>query len=259
MQGTRNVVELAEAYPVERFVLISSDKAVNPTSVMGVTKRIAELIVEEAAQRCKRPFVAVRFGNVLGSRGSVLPIFSQQIARGGPMTLTHPEMRRYFMTIAEAVQLVLQAAVLAEPGRVFVLDMGEPIRLVDLAHDLLRLSGLEPGRDIDLVFVGLRPGEKLVEELFGGAEPVQRTAHHKIFVARNGHSAELAAAFAVQLDELVAAAEAGQTTEVWQHLKRLVPEYDVLSADAIPDLSTDAVLQANTPVSHFAPGEPASD
>lgn len=223
--GTRHLVELAEANGVQHFVLISSDKAVNPSSVMGVTKRIAELLVTEAAERCGRPFVSVRFGNVLGSRGSVLPTFRQQIARGGPLTLTHPEMRRYFMTIAEAVQLVLQAAVLAEAGRVFVLDMGEPVKLVDLAQDLVRLSGLQPGRDIDLVFTGLRPGEKLFEELFGGEEPFSRTAHEKIFVAQNGYHAPSGTTWVQSVAPLIAAAEAGQRDLVRQHLKGLVPEY----------------------------------
>ena len=223
--GTRHLVELAEAHAVQHFVLISSDKAVNPTSVMGVTKRIAELLVTEAAERCGRPFVSVRFGNVLGSRGSVLPTFRQQIARGGPLTLTHPDMRRYFMTIAEAVQLVLQAAVLAEAGQVFVLDMGEPVKLVDLAQDLVRLSGLQPGRDIDLIYTGLRPGEKLFEELFGGEEPFSRTAHEKIFVARNGHHPPSGATWGELVKPLIAAAEAGQREVVMQGLKLLVPEY----------------------------------
>jgi FlaA1/EpsC-like NDP-sugar epimerase len=224
--GTRNVVDLAELHAAERFVLISSDKAVNPTSVMGVTKRVAELLVAQAAARCGRPFVSVRFGNVLGSRGSVLPVLRQQIAEGGPLTLTHPEMRRYFMTIPEAVQLVLQAAVLGEAGRVFVLDMGQPVKLVDLAQDLIRLSGLQPGLDIDITFTGPRPGEKLFEELFGGEEAFARTRHDKIFVARNGHSR---GAGGLGLDEavgrLIQAAQAGCPDEVRSWLKCIVPEY----------------------------------
>ncbi|MBI3913918.1 MAG: polysaccharide biosynthesis protein [Chloroflexi bacterium] len=184
--GTRNLLECAAAGGVEHFVLVSTDKAVNPTSIMGATKRVAELLVQQAAAQSGRCFVAVRFGNVLGSRGSVVPFFRWQIAQGGPVTVTDPEVRRYFMTIPEAVQLVLQAATLGKGGEIFVLDMGEPIKIVDLARDLIRLSGLEEGRDIDIVFTGMRPGEKLFEEMFLSEENYQHTVHEKIFVARNG-------------------------------------------------------------------------
>jgi FlaA1/EpsC-like NDP-sugar epimerase/lipopolysaccharide/colanic/teichoic acid biosynthesis glycosyltransferase len=183
--GTWNVLRAAEEYGVERFVLISTDKAVNPTCVMGATKRMAELLVVAAAQRTGHAYIAVRFGNVLGSRGSVIPIFQRQIAAGGPLTVTHPDMRRYFMTIPEAVQLVLQASVLGHGGEVFVLDMGQPVRILDLATDLIKLSGLEPGRDIEIAYTGIRPGEKLNEELFLESEDYQRTKHHKIFAANH--------------------------------------------------------------------------
>jgi FlaA1/EpsC-like NDP-sugar epimerase len=183
--GTRNVLDAAVAVGVQRLVMISTDKAVNPTNMMGVTKRVAELLVHQAAEKTGLPYVAVRFGNVLGSRGSVLHTFRRQIAAGGPVTVTHPEMERFFMTIPEAVQLVLQASVLGQGGEVFVLDMGQPVRIVDLARDLIRLSGLEEGRDIDLAYIGLRPGEKLYEELFVAGEAYQRTEHHQIFIARN--------------------------------------------------------------------------
>jgi len=163
-------------------VLISSDKAVNPVSVMGMTKRLAEMIVQDAAQQSGRSFVSVRFGNVLGSRGSVVPLFQNQIADGGPVTVTHADMERYFMTIPEAVQLVLQASVLGKKGEVFVLDMGEPIKIMDLARDLIELSGYQVGRDIDIAITGLRPGEKLREELFSDDEALAPTEHEKILV-----------------------------------------------------------------------------
>jgi FlaA1/EpsC-like NDP-sugar epimerase len=168
--------------------MISSDKAVNPTSVMGATKRVAEMLVRRAAQLSQRPYVAVRFGNVLGSRGSVILTFKRQIAAGGPITITHPEMQRYFMTIPEAVQLVLQAATLGQQGEVFMLDMGEPVKIVDLARDMIRLSGLEEGRDIDIVYTGMRPGEKLFEELFADGEHYRPTSHDKLFIADGAHS-----------------------------------------------------------------------
>src|SRR6266571_926348 len=164
--GTRNVVDCGAECGTQHFVLISTDKAVRPTSVMGATKRVAEMVVQQAAMRYRRNFVSVRFGNVLGSRCSVVPIFLGQIRAGGPVSITHPEMRRYFMTIPEAVQLVLQAGALGRGGEVFVLDMGEPIRIVDLATDLVRLSGLEVGRDIEIRYTGIRPGERLYEEPF---------------------------------------------------------------------------------------------
>jgi FlaA1/EpsC-like NDP-sugar epimerase len=178
--GTQRVVEAALRAGTERLVLISTDKAVEPVSVMGATKRLAEMIVRDAALRSGRAFVSVRFGNVLGSRGSIVPIFKRQILRGGPVTVTHPEMKRYFMTIPEAVHLVLQAASMGESGEVFVLRMGEQIRIVDLAEDMVRLSGLEPGKDIDIVFTGVRPGEKLSETLWDEGMLYQPTGHPDI-------------------------------------------------------------------------------
>lgn len=181
--GTRNVVDAASASDTANFVLISTDKAVRPTSIMGASKRLAEVIVRRAATRTGRHYVAVRFGNVLGSRGSVVPTFLAQIRRGGPITVTHPEMRRYFMTIPEAVQLVLQAGSLGDGGELFLLDMGEPVRVADLARDLIRLSGYEEGTDIEIRFTGLRPGEKLYEEILFGHEDVRSTSHPKIIRA----------------------------------------------------------------------------
>jgi FlaA1/EpsC-like NDP-sugar epimerase len=183
--GTRTVVEAADEHDVARFVLVSTDKAVNPTSVMGATKRLAERYVQHVARRSGRDFVSVRFGNVLGSTGSVVPIFEQQIAAGGPVTVTHPDMRRYFMTIPEAAQLVLQAATIGESGEILVLDMGEPVRIVDLAEAMIRLSGREPHVDVPIEFSGLRPGEKLFEELSLAEEGAARTRHPKIWIGRN--------------------------------------------------------------------------
>lgn len=182
--GTKALVDASVAAGVTRFVLISSDKAVAPTSVMGATKRVAEMIVSDAARRTGRDFVSVRFGNVLGSSGSVVPVFEAQIEAGGPVTITDERMTRYFMTIPEACGLVLQAAVMGGPGAVQVLDMGDPVRIVDLACDLIRLRGLEPGVDIELHSVGMRPGEKLHEELASEAEQLIRSAHPGVFVAR---------------------------------------------------------------------------
>jgi FlaA1/EpsC-like NDP-sugar epimerase len=178
--GTRTVAEVSLSYDVERMVMISSDKAIRPSSVMGATKRLAELVALDIANRSGRVFSVVRFGNVLGSRGSVIPHFKHQIARGGPVTVTHPEMRRYFMTIPEAVHLVLQAMALGKGGEVFVLKMGEQIRILDLAEDLIRLSGLEPGKDIEIVFTGIRPGEKLSEELWDQEAHYEPTSHPEI-------------------------------------------------------------------------------
>lgn len=182
--GTKNVAELADENQAEIFVLISTDKAVNPTSVMGATKRTAELVLQEINQHSATKFVTVRFGNVLGSRGSVVPLFEKQIAAGGPVTVTHKEMTRFFMTIPEAVQLVLQAGSQAEGGEVFLFDMGKPVKINDMAEDLIRLHGLTPGRDIKIVYTGLRPGEKLYEELLTSEEGTTSTKHRKIFKAR---------------------------------------------------------------------------
>ncbi len=182
--GTRIVAELSHQFKVETFVLVSSDKAVNPTSIMGATKRMSELIVQDLANRSNTKYVAVRFGNVLASRGSVIPLWRNQIASGGPVTITDPEATRYFMLIPEAVQLILQAGALGSGGEVFVLDMGKPVKILDLANDLIKFSGLRPGHDIKIEFIGLRPGEKLYEELLTAAEGLSQTSYEKIFVGK---------------------------------------------------------------------------
>jgi len=186
--GTHHVTQVALDQNVERLVLISTDKAVRPSSIYGATKRLAEMIVLDAARSHQRAFTVVRFGNVLGSRGSIIPIFKGQIAKGGPITITHPDMYRFFMTIPEAVYLVLQAASMENGGETFVLNMGEPVRILDLAEDLIRLSGLEPQRDIEISFSGIRPGEKLTEELWDEGTPLQKTLHPDIFRLENDGS-----------------------------------------------------------------------
>lgn len=221
--GTINLVDAALKNEVERFVLISTDKAVNPTSVMGVSKRIAEMIVQSVESN-KTVFTAVRFGNVLGSNGSVIPLFKKQIQAGGPVTVTHKDMVRYFMTIPEASRLVLQAGGLAKGGDVFVLDMGEPVRILNLAEDLIRLSGLEPYKDIEIEFTGLRPGEKLFEELLTSEESVEsKTKHEKIFVGKPGRVEY--AILLKRLERLKALAEGGDQEALLEMLASLVTTY----------------------------------
>lgn len=223
--GTWNVVRAANRHSVSGFVMISSDKAVNPTSIMGTTKRVSELIVSAMSgdQPGQTNFVSVRFGNVLGSNGSVIPLFQSQIASGGPVTVTHPDMRRYFMTTREAVQLVLQASTMGHGSETFVLDMGEPVRIVDLARNMIRLTGLEPDEDIDIRFVGLRPGEKLFEELVTGTDRVLPTRHEKIKICQTiKPNRERIITWLSVLEHLLAERDA---TAVKVHLRKLVPEY----------------------------------
>jgi FlaA1/EpsC-like NDP-sugar epimerase len=223
--GTKNVVDAAVASGATHFVLISTDKAVRPTNVMGATKRVAEHIVHEAAITHRKNFVAVRFGNVLGSQGSVVPTFVRQIKSGGPVTVTHPEMRRYFMTIPESVQLVLQAGALGKGGELFMLDMGEPIRIVDLARDLIRLSGLEEGADIEIRFTGIRPGEKLYEEMFFSDELAAPTDHPKVLRARKE---SLESWGSHLIGQLIDVANRGGGEDDLRHLLRaIVPDFVV--------------------------------
>ncbi|MBK8984482.1 MAG: polysaccharide biosynthesis protein [Chloroflexi bacterium] len=226
--GTRNLLRAAQSVDVAHFVMISTDKAVNPTSVMGASKRTAELLVHQAARRSGKPYVAVRFGNVLGSRGSVVLTFQKQIAVGGPVTVTDPNMTRFFMTIPEAVQLVLQAAVLGSGGEVFVLDMGEPVKIVDLARDLIQLSGLEIGRDIEIQYTGMRPGEKMYEELFVTGEQYHRTCHEKVFIAGNA-SSFVPGDLDDSLDGLEASAWRNDAAAIIRGLQNLIPEYEPMT------------------------------
>ena len=239
--GTMNMALIAESHKVANFVLISTDKAVRPTNVMGATKRLAEQVLQaRAAEQSGTCFAMVRFGNVLGSSGSVVPLFRTQIQNGGPITITHQDITRYFMTIPEASQLVIQAAAMARGGEVFVLDMGEPVRILDIARRMIILMGLternaeQPDGDVEIKVVGLRPGEKLYEELLIGDNP-EATQHQLIMKAREGFIpwAELSSLIA----EAISAAEAGDEDNLAKLIKKLVPEY----APAIPG-ATDSAL-----------------
>jgi FlaA1/EpsC-like NDP-sugar epimerase len=230
--GTMRLAEAAERHGVGTFVLISTDKAVNPANIMGATKRVAEMYCQNMAARSRTRYITVRFGNVLNSNGSVVPLFKEQIAKGGPVTVTHPEISRYFMTISEASQLIMQAAVLGNGGEIYVLDMGEPVKITYLAEQLIRLSGKEPGRDIQIIYTGLRPGEKLFEELFHELEPYEQTQHEKIFLAHprqadwENLSADLRAAEGAVIRY--------DTKKLKQILLRLVPELAKTSISTKP-------------------------
>ncbi len=221
--GTLNTAELASEYGVERFVLISTDKAVNPTNVMGATKRLCEMVIQSIDKESDTEFVAVRFGNVLGSNGSVVPLFKKQIAEGGPVTLTHKDITRYFMTIPEASQLVLQAGAYAKGGEIFVLDMGQPVKIYDLAENLIRLSGYIPNEEIEIKVTGLRPGEKLYEELLMDEEGLSETPHKKIFIGRPGE-------FKLEkvksnINELLDVVKIGNKEKLREKLQEVVPTY----------------------------------
>ena len=222
--GTKNIAELAHKYEVSRFVLISTDKAVNPTNIMGATKRATEMIIQTMNESSKTEFVAVRFGNVLGSNGSVIPLFKKQIEEGGPITVTHPEIIRYFMTIPEAAQLVLQAGAYAKGGEIFVLDMGKPVKIYDLAENLIRLSGYTPNSDIKIEITGLRPGEKLYEELLMNNDNLTKTAHNKIFIDKP-ETISLNKIIK-QIDDLLFVAKIGNKNMLKDKLKEIVPTYN---------------------------------
>lgn len=221
--GTQNVVNLSDKYNVKKFVLISTDKAVNPTNIMGATKRCCEMIVQTKNKTSKTEFVAVRFGNVLGSNGSVVPLFKKQIEEGGPVTVTHEEVTRFFMTIPEAVSLVLQASAMAKGGEIFVLDMGEPVKIIDLARNLIKLSGFEPNVDIKIEVTGLRPGEKLYEEVLMDEEGLQKTSNNQIRIGRPIDIDE--AEFKKELNILKRVADNDQDEKVDLIMKSIVPTY----------------------------------
>ena len=222
--GTMNVASEANRSGVKRMVLISTDKAVRPTNIMGASKRICEMVIQTYNQRSKTEYVAVRFGNVLGSNGSVVPLFKQQIREGGPVTVTHPDIIRYFMTIPEAVSLVLQAGAYAQGGEIFILDMGEPVKILDLAENMIRLSGLVPGEDIEIKFTGLRPGEKLYEELLIDDDNKKETANKRIFIGQPIKIDE--AEFDEKMKELEKATFS-EDENIRQVVKKLVPEYTI--------------------------------
>ncbi|MCI0492646.1 MAG: polysaccharide biosynthesis protein, partial [Planctomycetes bacterium] len=222
--GTMTIADACLANGVAKMVMISTDKAVNPTSVMGCTKRVAEMYVQGLTECGVTHFVTVRFGNVLGSSGSVVPIFRQQIAAGGPVTVTHPDMTRYFMTIPEAAQLVLQAGTMGRGGEIYMLHMGEPVRILDLARDMITLSGLRPGVDIEIIFTGKRPGEKLYEELANEGENLGATSHPKIGIWK--YRPENRDLVLAGIDRLFALADGGDLNEIQLQLKAIVPEYN---------------------------------
>ena len=222
--GSRGLIYASEHYNVERFVLISTDKAVNPTSVMGATKRIVEMILQAKAKTSRTKFMAVRFGNVLGSNGSVVPFFKKQIEAGGPVTVTHPDAMRYFMSVHEAVRLVLQAGAIGKGGEIFILDMGEQIKIVDLAKNLIALSGLKPGEDIAIKFIGLRPGEKLREETLHDAERDKITRHNKIYITQpNNFDSRKLRGQIRELEELI---KVRDEREIIRRIQKIVPSFE---------------------------------
>jgi FlaA1/EpsC-like NDP-sugar epimerase len=220
--GTYKVAQAAAKYGVKRFVLISTDKAVNPTNIMGASKRLCEMVVQMMNRKSDTEFVAVRFGNVLGSNGSVIPLFKKQIEEGGPVTVTHPDIIRYFMTIPEAVSLVLQAGYYAKGGEIFVLDMGQPVKIDTMARNLIRLSGYEPDVDIEVKYTGLRPGEKLYEELLMKEEGLQSTSNQLIHIGKPIEMDD--ALFEQQLVRLDAACR-GESEEIKDIVAEVVPTY----------------------------------
>ena len=236
VQGTKNVAELAVKYNVDSFVMVSTDKAVNPSNVMGASKRIAEKLVQSfhngmliETGNCNTKFITTRFGNVLGSNGSVVPLFSKQIENGGPITLTHPDIIRYFMTIPEACQLVLEAGAMGKGGEIYIFDMGKPVKIIDLAKKMIMLAGFVPDKDIEIKIVGLRPGEKLYEELLNDSSKTLPTHHEKIMIAQEEYNVDIP--LYQLLEELITAAHMHSGDEVVAKMKEIVPEFKSMNSD----------------------------
>jgi FlaA1/EpsC-like NDP-sugar epimerase len=224
VQGTLNLIDVSEEYNISRFVLVSTDKAVNPTNIMGATKRVAEILIQSKSRESTVKFMAVRFGNVIGSSGSVIPTFQEQIKKGGPITITNPQMYRYFMSISEAAQLILQAGAMGQGGEIFVLNMGKPVNIKDIAYELIRLSGLEPELDIDIEYIGMRPGEKMFEELITKEENIIDTGHEKIMVLKNGIEKNWNYMME-QVEKIIKSAQSYDAKIVMNTLKEFIPEY----------------------------------
>ena len=248
--GTYKTARAADKFGVKRFVLISTDKAVNPTNIMGASKRMCEMIIQTFNRYSKTEYVAVRFGNVLGSNGSVIPLFKRQMAAGGPLTVTHPDIIRYFMTIPEAVSLVLEAGAFAKGGEIFVLDMGEPVKIADLAKNLIRLSGYTLGVDMDIKYTGLRPGEKLYEELLVKEEGIQKTENNLIYIGKPLEFDEVH--FLSGLRELEEAAM-NESLSVKQIVSEIVPTYHIRQEDLKRDEEVNKELRELGKLSHEKP------
>ena len=236
IQGTLNVMEACENNDVDRFVLVSTDKAVNPTNIMGATKRVSEILIQSKTKNSKVKYLGVRFGNVIGSSGSVIPTFQEQINNGGPITITDPNMKRYFMSIPEAAQLILQAGSIGESGEIYVLDMGKPVLVKEIAYELIRLSGLEPEVDISIEYIGLRPGEKMYEELMTSSESLVDTSHEKIMVLKDGVEHQWDYLLA-EIDKIVKSAKSYDSNLIKNKLKEFIPEYHPSEKSQIFNLS----------------------
>ena len=244
IQGTLNVMEACENNDVDRFVLVSTDKAVNPTNIMGATKRVSEILIQSKTKNSKVKYLGVRFGNVIGSSGSVIPTFQEQINNGGPITITDPNMKRYFMSIPEAAQLILQAGSIGESGEIYVLDMGKPVLVKEIAYELIRLSGLEPEVDISIEYIGLRPGEKMYEELMTSSESLVDTSHEKIMVLKDGVDHQWDYLLA-EIDKIVKSAKSYDSDLIKNKLKEFIPEYHPSEKSKIFNLSSSGKVEIN--------------
>ena len=244
IQGTLNVMEACENNDVDRFVLVSTDKAVNPTNIMGATKRVSEILIQSKTKNSKVKYLGVRFGNVIGSSGSVIPTFQKQINNGGPITITDPNMKRYFMSIPEAAQLILQAGSIGENGEIYVLDMGKPVLVKEIAYELIRLSGLEPEVDISIEYIGLRPGEKMYEELMTSSESLVDTSHEKIMVLKDGVDHQWDYLLA-EIGEIVKSAKSYDSELIKNKLKEFIPEYHPSEESKIFNLTPSGKVELN--------------